>query len=326
MTLIAALGESSDWDRPFFKRLARNDTGQATGHQAGMVVPKDLWEFLPFLDKGDTSALNPTTEEYVRGDLYLGEEYLDSRWLRYQLQTWGGTRSPEARITDGFGLLWQKAGEGDILVFQRSAKELSHFKLTLWEKGTEGFQAIEKLAEGRRWGPLSASLLPAQKSSFQAAKKEIDQQRNTPFRAQGNEVERRASSGNRIVRDAVFRELVKREYGHSCAVTGIRLQTPDRLYEVEAAHIVPLKSGGTDDLRNGIALCQSLHWAFDQGLFGVSTERKVYIPRRVKETGAHRFLLELDGGKIAEAKNEPCRAHPEAFAWHMGQIVRRWEV
>ena len=47
------------WDSPFFKRLANNDTGNARGHQGGIVVPKDLRQFFPELDEGRTSSDTP---------------------------------------------------------------------------------------------------------------------------------------------------------------------------------------------------------------------------------------------------------------------------
>lgn len=67
------------WDAPFFKRLAHNDTGQASGHQGGVVVPKDLRVYFPALDEGLASANAPTVDRYL-------------------------TRSAESRLTDNLGL------------------------------------------------------------------------------------------------------------------------------------------------------------------------------------------------------------------------------
>ena len=51
-----------EWDAPFFKRLAHNDTGAAKGHQGGLAFPKDLREFLPALDEGLTGETTPTVD------------------------------------------------------------------------------------------------------------------------------------------------------------------------------------------------------------------------------------------------------------------------
>ena len=49
-------------------------------------------------------------------------------------------------------------------------------------------------------------------------------------------------------------------YGNRCAVTGIQLGL------VEAAHIVPVKAQGTDDVLNGLALSPTIHRAYDNSL------------------------------------------------------------
>jgi putative restriction endonuclease len=83
---------NEDWDVPFFKRLAHNDTGQAVGHQGGIVLPKDLRQFFPTLDKAQTSAATPTTDRSLRVELYLATGRVAEATVRYQIQTWGGIR------------------------------------------------------------------------------------------------------------------------------------------------------------------------------------------------------------------------------------------
>jgi putative restriction endonuclease len=40
-----------DFDAPLFNVLAHNDTGQAVGHQGGIVIPKDLDPYFPQLSR-----------------------------------------------------------------------------------------------------------------------------------------------------------------------------------------------------------------------------------------------------------------------------------
>ena len=69
----------------------------------------------------------------------------------------------------------------------------------------------------------------------------------------------------RKARSAAFRVAVRRAYGFRCAVCGLGLRSLRGEPEVEAAHIYPRSRNGSDDPRNGIALCQHHHWCFDRG-------------------------------------------------------------
>ena len=65
-----------------------------------------------------------------------------------------------------------------------------------------------------------------------------------------------------------FRQAIIEVYDYGCCVCGLKLCSPDKLnWEVQAAHIVPHRYLGKDDIWNGLALCQLHHWAFDVGLF-----------------------------------------------------------
>jgi putative restriction endonuclease len=109
-----------------------------------------------------------------------------------------------------------------------------------------------------------------------------------------------------------------------CAVSGIAIATPTQLQEVEAARVVPLSEGGAEDVRNGLSLTQTLHWAFDRGLFGVLPERTIFIPRKVRQMTENAFLLQFEGKPISEATTSGLRVHPDAFRWHIEHLVNQW--
>ncbi|NIT56193.1 MAG: hypothetical protein GWN00_08130, partial [Aliifodinibius sp.] len=67
-------------------------------------------------------------------------------------------------------------------------------------------------------------------------------------------------------RDKAFRDIVVHEYDFSCAVCETKFHLND-LIEATAAHIIPKHKDGSDDPRNGLALCRTHHWAFDSGIF-----------------------------------------------------------
>lgn len=316
---------SEEWDAPFFKCLAHNDTGSAAGHQGGMVLPKDLRRFLPSLDEAVTSEIAPTTDRYLSADMFLGGVHLADGVIRYQLQTWGGKRSAESRITDGLRPLRDHAAADDVLLFQRRLDAFDRFRLILVKQNTPGYAEIVRLVAGRRWGPLYLEDAPVSQAELITAGTEIGTLTQQPFQVQRVNVVRVESRQNRIARSQVFRERVRLEYERRCAVSGIAIATPKFVYEVESAHVVPVSKGGTDDIRNGLTLTQTLHWAFDRGLFGVLSDRSIFIAPQVSRMKENSFLRQYERKTIAEAKTVSLRVHKDAFAWHMENVVCKWK-
>ena len=52
---------------------------------------------------------------------------------------------------------------------------------------------------------------------------------------------------------------------------------------MEAAHIVPYKYKGKDDIWNGLSLCRFHHWAFDVGWYGFNEEFKIITSSYLSE-------------------------------------------
>lgn len=148
------LNSSAEWDVPFFKVLAKNDTGAGKGHQAGVLIPKALRPYFPTLN-GSTSSSNPTIDQRVKAALYDGDRFLSVVDTRYQYQSWHDTRPHEARLTDQLGPIHKIAQAGDVLVMQKSNRDPDHFKLTLVKKTSTGFHALRPIIGRRRWGPLN---------------------------------------------------------------------------------------------------------------------------------------------------------------------------
>lgn len=117
-------------------------------------------------------------------------------------------------------------------------------------------------------------------------------------------------------RDKVFREIVVREYDFTCAVCGLKFRW-DKVVEATAAHIVPKHKQGTDDPRNGLSLCHTHHWAFDEGVFSLSNNYEVLLNQSVRESDSRNFaLLEMHGQSILLPANETLYPHPQAIEWH----------
>jgi len=102
-----------------------------------------------------------------------------------------------------------------------------------------------------------------------------------------------------VARDQGFRRIVVTAYDHRCALCGVRIITPEQHTVVDAAHIVPWSISQNDDIRNGMALCKLCHWAFDEGMLGVSESYDVITSRHISaDPNAPGFLLTLTGRGI----------------------------
>jgi putative restriction endonuclease len=323
---IFGLLNQAEWDRPFFKVLAQNDTGAAAGHQGGVVVPIELRRYFPSLDEGATSAENPTTDRLLNVELHNDVSFLREAVVRYQFQTWGGKRKPESRLTDNLGPLRNAAMGGDILVMQRKGDEFRRYRLVLVRQRTKAYDALAPLINGRRWGALNADLGPVTQDAVVAIRDEIVGHTDSAFEVVLPVVKRVLVTTNRAVRDVLFRKLVREEYANQCAFSGLAIRSPKNAFEVEAAHVVPLPNGGSDDVRNGLALSQTVHWAFDRGLIGVEpTSRRIYVPKQTRSLTGNQFLVNLGGRNLTEATRIERRVHKDALAWHWETLVKQWE-
>ena len=131
---------------------------------------------------------------------------------------------------------------------------------------------------------------------------------------------------SRQKRDAAFSAIVLNNYGFTCAVTGQRFRS-ERHTEAEGAHIIGKEVQGTDDPRNGIALAQSVHWAFDRGMFTISDQFEVVINPKIRAASIAKFpLLEMDRAKIQLPKDPHYWPHGDALAWHKKEIFDRFEL
>lgn len=124
-------------------------------------------------------------------------------------------------------------------------------------------------------------------------------------------------------RDQGFRRLVVKTYDHRCALCGIRIVTPDGHTVVEAAHIIPWSQTRNDDIRNGLALCRTCHWGFDEGMLGVSDSYTVITARTMAtDPNVPGLLSMLSGhGIIPPAERDHWPAQE-----FLGEHQRAWRL
>lgn len=125
------------------------------------------------------------------------------------------------------------------------------------------------------------------------------------------------------VRDQGFRRAVVNTYDHRCALCGVRIVTSEGHTVVDAAHIVPWSVNRNDDIRNGMALCKLCHWAFDEGMMGVSMDYNVITSRQVAAySNVPGFLLNLSGRGIIPPVEQELWPAQEHLQWHR----RKWRL
>jgi len=127
-----------------------------------------------------------------------------------------------------------------------------------------------------------------------------------------------------VARDQGFRRAVVTAYDHRCALCGIRVLTPDGHTVVDAAHIIPWSTSHNDDPRNGMALCRLCHWAFDEGLVGVSSGYEVVVsPQLTVDRNVPGHLMTLFGRGIIGPAEQYLWPDLEALNWHRRNVFRR---
>jgi hypothetical protein len=144
------------------------------------------------------------------------------------------------------------------------------------------------------------------------------------FEAFDTSATRKGTLREAFVRDAAFREVVVRQYDYHCAICDFSLATPKGQHEAEAAHIVPKSKRGSDDPRNGICLCGTHHWTFDEGVISVHPEDLTVITAafltNFSGDESAQSVLQLEGRKIRSVVDRDYKPSDEALGWHNKNI------
>lgn len=115
---------------------------------------------------------------------------------------------------------------------------------------------------------------------------------------------------NRKKRDEEFRVKIKEIYNCSCAICGKRRFSANNNPEVESAHIFPKKKNGSDDLRNGLALCKLHHWAFDNGLIAINENFRIIVDGNIKSNDNYKEIFDFEDKQIIFPSKLEFKPHP----------------
>lgn len=125
--------------------------------------------------------------------------------------------------------------------------------------------------------------------------------------------ERQRAAVSRLVRDRGFRLRVLSAYGWRCAVTG--WSAPPSLAHglLEAAHLIPVAAGGSDSVRNGLALTATIHRLFDAGALGFHFEDGLWRLQRFAPLEA--FHLQGVSGSLSLVQGQPLLMPTDLRLW-----------
>lgn len=124
------------------------------------------------------------------------------------------------------------------------------------------------------------------------------------------------------IRDQGFRRAVVTAYEHRCALCGLRVRTLNGHTLVEAAHIVPWSETRDDRPVNGLAMCRTCHWTFDERLLSVSHDYTVVTSKQLNVPGnLSGYLTGLEGRTIFVPSQESYRPDRDSLEWHRKHLL-----
>ena len=126
------------------------------------------------------------------------------------------------------------------------------------------------------------------------------------------------------IRSAGFRRAIMQVYAYTCAVCELNIRASSGESVTDAAHIIPFSVSYNDDIRNGISLCKSHHWAFDAGLISVNDAYKVIVSPSMTEQGPIASMLtQLRNRRIWLPRGEAYRPAQDALTWHREKVMKQ---
>lgn len=120
-----------------------------------------------------------------------------------------------------------------------------------------------------------------------------------------------------FIRNGIFKREIPKLYNNTCCISGLRIDALINVSMVDACHIIPFSESYNDTLTNGIALCPTLHRAFDRGLISIDDNYKVIISDLFIETCNSSYSIrQFEGKRILLPQLQPNYPSVRGFSYH----------
>ena len=124
-------------------------------------------------------------------------------------------------------------------------------------------------------------------------------------------------------RDPMFRKSVLAAYQYRCGVCEISLSIAGRTVGLEAAHIRWHSAAGSEEINNGLSLCNLHHVIFDSGGFTLLPDLTLIISKDMRGTGLRRTLGQYEGAQLAVIPERNVhRPSTKHLMWHHREVFR----
>lgn len=126
-----------------------------------------------------------------------------------------------------------------------------------------------------------------------------------------------------FVRGGLFKRKIPQIYQNSCCISRLCVESTLSASLVDACHIVPFSESYDDTISNGLALCPTLHRAFDRGLIAVEPETyRVRISKQFSEIGNSVYSLQqFAGQRILLPENPSHQPSQENLQKHLDRFA-----
>jgi putative restriction endonuclease len=124
----------------------------------------------------------------------------------------------------------------------------------------------------------------------------------------------------RPFRDRAFATGVVSAYNKTCAVTGLQIINGGGRAEVQAAHIKAVEHGGSDSVRNGVALSGTVHWMFDRGLISIDDNYDILVAEDRLPDAAKRLIREER--QLLLPERDDVRPHRSYLKFHRDRVFK----
>lgn len=148
----------------WYKRLAPNDTGATSGNMAGFLVPAKLVPLFPILPP--PSPPEGSSAISIRAQILRDGTDKGVVESKFQLQTWGGTRTPEYRVTGALDPILGPAKGADLITIEILEPGKS-YRFEVLSQGTPRWnltmsRRINTAGARGDWGVISDGPIPGE--------------------------------------------------------------------------------------------------------------------------------------------------------------------